>query len=206
MPFAFAVFVLSTLVLPCAHPHLYFPRCFSSLSPGNQHAASPREQNRDVWGHLGMFGDRDSCVTSAAAFEAQGAGEGTHGRVEGIAHGRGLAGGGVRLAAVAVGLAGLLVHPQGGQGQLLPAGERQRRAPAVPPRARSRGDGRTPYLFSRRPLPVSRKPLAKGLLSIFSWVICEGGEGERGQREALAALPSSRRGARGARRRLRNPR
>lgn len=56
----------------------------------------------------------------------------------------------------------------------------QRRAPAVPPRARSRGDGRTPYLFSRRPLPVSRKPLAKGLLSIFSCVICPGGRRREG--------------------------
>lgn len=27
------------------------------------------------------------------------------------------------------------------------------------------------YLFSRLPFPVSLKPLAKGLLSIFSWVI-----------------------------------
>lgn len=44
---------------------------------------------------------------------------------------------------------------------------------AVAPRGQDVGHtGDAPYLFSRRPLPVSRKPLAKGLLSIFSWVIC----------------------------------
>lgn len=165
------------------------------------HRKSARSSPEGAEG-LGTFGDRHSCLTSAAALEAQGAGEGTHGRVQGIAHGRGLAGGGVRLAAVSVGLAGLLVHPQGRQRELLPAGDRQRRAPAVPPRARSRGDGRSPYLFSRRPLPVSRKPLAKGLLSIFSCVICRGGEGDRGRCEAPAApLPAAvgEPGVRGAR-------
>lgn len=29
------------------------------------------------------------------------------------------------------------------------------------------------HFFSRLPAPVSRKPFAKGLLSIFSWVICK---------------------------------
>lgn len=70
------------------------------------------------------------------------------------------------------------------------AAERQRSAPVLrgcgavrrPGRKgggkRRIGRGCAPYLFSRRPLPVSRKPLAKGLLSIFSWVIC--GDTERG--------------------------
>lgn len=164
-----SAFILSTPGLPCAH--LYFPRCFSSLPTGkNQHSAAPRElSGGHFWGH---FGD----ITSAAALEAQGAGEGPHGGVQSIPHGRGLAGGGVRLAAVAVGLAGLLVHPQGGQGELLPAGGTGTVRHSCPPVGTQLGVGgwgnrSTPYLFSLRPFPVSRKPLAKGLLSIFSCVI-----------------------------------
>lgn len=129
-------------------------------------------------------------VTSAAALEAQGAGEGAHGGVEGVAHRRGLAGGGVRLAAVAVGLAGLLVHPQGRQRQLLPMGREVASGTARHSAGAEQWGGHTdtPYLFSRRPLPVSRKPLANGLLSIFSWVICWGETEKKG---GVKPLPSS---------------
>lgn len=42
------------------------------------------------------------------------------------------------------------------------------------PGVRATGQRLVSHLFSRRPFPVSRKPLAKGLLSIFSCVICGG--------------------------------
>lgn len=191
MPFAFALFLPfqpsgSFVPIPREKEK---PWWFASLPPQrNRHPPALREQKPR---HLEKFGNRASSFTSAAALEAQGAGEGTHGRVEGVAHGRGLAGRGVRLAAVAVGLAGLLVHPQGRQRELLPNGARGDvgQQPAFrgrgaliargPDMEKRGGGGNSPYLFSRRPLPVSRKPLAKGLLSIFSWVIC----GERGRKE-----------------------
>lgn len=172
-----------------AHPHLFLLWWFASV-PKKPASTGPEgaETRRS-----GKCADRASSFTSAAALEAQGAGEGAHGRVERVPHRRGLAGGGVRLAAVAVGLAGLLVHPQRRQRELLPTGERGsvgrcralRGRGVAAARRRSGGNtGNIPYLFSRRPLPVSRKPLAKGLLSIFSWVICSEGDGERRWREA----------------------
>lgn len=48
-----------------------------------------------------------------------------------------------------------------------------------------------PHLFSRRPFPVSRKPLANGLLSIFSCVICGTEEAAQSQDLALLAWPGA---------------
>lgn len=120
MPFAFcSVLVLSTLGLLRAHPRLFFPARLP-LCPADTGTHRPRgSRNPTLGGRIWGFA---SSFTSAAALEAQGAGEGSHGGVEGVSHRRGLAGGGVRLAAVAVGLAGLLVHPQGRQRELLPTG------------------------------------------------------------------------------------
>lgn len=190
MPFAFALFLPfqpSGSFVPIPRGKKPNPGGLPLCPPQrNRHPPAPREQKPR---RSEKFGNRAPSFTSAAALEAQGAGEGTHGRVEGVAHGRGLAGRGIRLAAVAVGFAGLLVHPQGRQRELLPNGARG--DVGQQPAFRGRGalaargpdtegwGGNSPYLFSRRPLPVSRKPLAKGLLSIFSWVIC----GERGRKE-----------------------
>lgn len=101
-----------------------------------------------------------------------------------------VAGRGVRLRAVALRLAVLLVQAQRRQRQLLPGDEPQERCERSPPPGPSRpcsprhppaGSPAHPHLFSRRPFPVSRKPLANGLLSILSCVIC--GDQPRGRRQ-----------------------
>lgn len=125
MPFAFALFLPfqpSGSFVPIPRGKKPNPGGLPLCPPQrNRHPPAPREQKPR---RSEKFGNRAPSFTSAAALEAQGAGEGTHGRVEGVAHGRGLAGRGIRLAAVAVGFAGLLVHPQGRQRELLPNGAR----------------------------------------------------------------------------------
>lgn len=59
------------------------------------------------------------------------------------------------------------------------------------PAVRVTGHPLIPHLFSRRPFPVSRKPLAKGLLSIFSCVICGTEEAAQSQDRALLAWPGA---------------
>lgn len=67
---------------------------------------------------------------------------------------------------------------------------RAQRNPLVlfPPGNLSQGGPAHPHLFSRRPFPVSRKPLANGLLSILSCVIC----GDRGGGDRSGCGSSSR--------------
>lgn len=85
-----------------------------------------------------------------------------------------------------------LVQAQGWQRQLLPGEERRERVRGARTNSRPARSGTlpraarlAPHLFSRRPFPVSRKPLANGLLSIFSCVICGGPRRRRQVRKRL---------------------
>jgi hypothetical protein len=64
------------------------------------------------------------------------------------------------------------------------------------PGVRTTGHRLLSHLFSRRPFPVSRKPLAKGLLSIFSCVICGAEEAVLSQDLILQGWPGAPRGQR----------